>query len=185
MVVKINYIGRWAHTNVKLHFLYMVQIFCYQRVLKTSDCGLTVMQLAPNLENISNIYRTASLALIIMIMKQYHANPGVIRTKNGAATAAPVKHKYYSFTIIIIMYYLKAGGLFTKSTCIYQHSYKYLIADPKMMNLSKDKTGQYCHLGVAQEDFVFTMDVFMTQNFIAEGRSYSLSQNNIPPFKCV
>ena len=38
-------------------------------------------------------------------MKKYRANLGVNRVENGAATAAPVKHKCYSFTII--MYYLK------------------------------------------------------------------------------
>ena len=65
------------------------------------DGGPLVLQLAPKPENISKIERTASLALI---MKKYRANPGVNRAKNGAATAASVKHKCYSFTII--MYYL-------------------------------------------------------------------------------
>ncbi len=61
-----------------------------------------LLQLAPNPKNILNIERTVSLALI---MKKYHANLGVIRMKNGAATAASAKHKCYSFTTI--MYYLK------------------------------------------------------------------------------
>ena len=67
-----------------------------------SDGGPLLRQLTTNPENISKIERTASLALI---MKKYRANPGVNRTENGAATAASVKHKCYSFTII--MYYLK------------------------------------------------------------------------------
>ncbi len=37
-------------------------------------------------------------------MKKYLANPGYNQMKNGVATAASIKHKYYSFTII--MYYL-------------------------------------------------------------------------------
>ncbi len=44
-------------------------------------------------------------------MKMYHVNPGVNRTENWAATAASIKQKCYSFTIM--MYYLnyceKAG----------------------------------------------------------------------------
>ena len=66
-----------------------------------SDGGPLVLKLTPNLDKISKIERTASLTLI---MKKYHANPGVNRMKNGVATAASVKHKCYSFTII--MYYL-------------------------------------------------------------------------------
>ena len=67
-----------------------------------SDGGPLLRQLTPNPENISKIERTPSLALI---MKKYGANPGVNRTENGAATAASVRNKCYSFTII--MYYLK------------------------------------------------------------------------------
>ena len=48
---------------------------------------MVVPQLAPNHKNISKIERTVSLALI---MKKYHANPGVNRTENGATTAAPL-----------------------------------------------------------------------------------------------
>ena len=66
-----------------------------------SDGGPVLRQLTPNPKNIQKIERTVSLALI---MKKYHANPGVNRTENGAATGASVKHKCYSFTII--MYYL-------------------------------------------------------------------------------
>ncbi len=66
-----------------------------------SDGGPLLLQLAPNHENNLKIERPASLALI---MKKYDANPGVNRAENGAATAASVKHKCYSFTII--MYYL-------------------------------------------------------------------------------
>ena len=67
-----------------------------------SDGGPLVLMLTPNPENISKIKSTASLALIL---KKYHANLGVNRMKNGTTTAAFVKHKCYSFTII--MYYLK------------------------------------------------------------------------------
>ncbi len=72
-----------------------------------SDGGPLLLQLAPNPETNSKIERTASLALI---MKKYHANPGVNRTDNGAARAVSVKHKCYSFTII--MYYLKTSHFF-------------------------------------------------------------------------
>ncbi len=45
-------------------------------------------------------------------MNKYDANLGVNRMKNGAATAASVKHEYYSFTII--MDYLKYCTLINK-----------------------------------------------------------------------
>ena len=62
-----------------------------------SEGGPLVPQLTPNLENISKIERTTSLALI---MKKYRANLGVDRMKNGAATAASAKFKCYNSTII-------------------------------------------------------------------------------------
>ena len=58
-----------------------------------SDRGPPVPQLTPNAENISKIERTASLALI---MKKYHANLGVNRMENGAATAASIKDICYT-----------------------------------------------------------------------------------------
>ena len=66
-----------------------------------SSGGPLVPQQAPKSEKNSNIERTASLALM---MKKCHANPGVNWTENGAATTAFIKHKCYSFTII--MYYI-------------------------------------------------------------------------------
>ena len=94
-------------------------------VLKMTDGGPLVPQLAPNLENISKIERTASLALI---MRKYHANPGVNRAKSRAATAASVKHKCYSITII--MYYLKnkiiQGSL---SVAIFANNYLFAMSN--------------------------------------------------------
>ena len=54
-----------------------------------SDGGPHVLQLTTNLENNTKIERSVSLALV---MKNYHANLGVNRMKNGAATAACIKH---------------------------------------------------------------------------------------------
>ncbi len=75
-----------------------------------SDGGLLVPKLTPNPGKIFKIERTASLALI---MKKFCANIGVNRIKYGSATAASVKHKCYSFTII--MYYLKVICLYVES----------------------------------------------------------------------
>ena len=64
-----------------------------------SDEGPLLPQLAANPKMFSQIKRTASLALI---MKKYNANPCVNRTGNGAATAASVKHKCYSYNYYVL-----------------------------------------------------------------------------------
>ncbi len=52
------------------------------------DGGLLVPQLTPNLENISKIDMTSSLALV---MQKYHANLDFNQMENGSSTAASVK----------------------------------------------------------------------------------------------
>ncbi len=69
-----------------------------------SDGGPLVPKLTPNPESIT---KTESIASLTLIMKNYYADLGVNRMINGAATAASIKHKCYSFTII--MYYLNCS----------------------------------------------------------------------------